>query len=568
MQTSSLATPPAGSRVRGTCLALVVLLPLLVYLTPQRYCGSGDTAPAELLPIALLHHHGFNLREFADPHKDLPYYLYDAHGRIISEYPVLPGLMNFPVYLAAHLLHVPLFPHRFALSLITASLVTTGSVVFLFLTLLNLTGDNAHSLAFSLLYAFGTNAWSTGAITLFQHGTSLLFLTAAFYFLSSPVSTRAAWAGLALAFAVANRPTNIIFALVLTVFVLIHRRKAIAGFVALAAIPAILLGVYSHLYWGSIFALGQGQGGWGFNGNMLAGLAGLLVSPARGIFIFSPIFVFSVLEGVRRLRHKSGESLPDYLFVATILLVLLYTKWGNWWGGHSFSYRLLTEISPVMIILASSAWRFGLAKKPLARRAFIAAAAISVFVQALGASSYPSTFNDRIDTEPQRLWNWKETEITMDVAKDLVRVGLRKHALLVHHLTPDGAISPSDRPPFHVWWTWANNDSSIPGWCDSPHNNAVVHGQLVVAGWAKSVSGDVEVRVILDNGQRVAVPGRYPRPDVAMTFPHLGDTSHAGWRVTWPYHPGGASTHEITVELRATNGSVRTLPPIRFQWLP
>ena len=57
--------------------------------------------PAELLPISLLHGHGFDFREFVSG--DLPYWFRLVRGRVVSNYPVLTGLLNLPVYTLARL---------------------------------------------------------------------------------------------------------------------------------------------------------------------------------------------------------------------------------------------------------------------------------------------------------------------------------------------------------------------------------------------------------------------------------------------------------------------------------
>jgi hypothetical protein len=542
------------------------LIPLAVYILPHRYHGSGDSIPAELVPITILHGHGLNLNEFTSPNEDLPYYLHNSHGHIISSYPVIPALLNMPAYSIASLFRVDLYKNRFQLSLVTAATLVSFSVLFLFLTLRELSGDPLHAFWFALLYAFGTNAWSTAGIAIFQHGPSLFFLTGAIYCLVRSGGSTTPLAGLFLGFAVWNRPTNIVFALSLAVYVLVHRRRFFLMFAALAAIPAVLLAVFSQIYWGSVRALGQGQGGWGFNGRVLGGLAGLLVSPSRGLLIFTPLFVFGVVEGIRRTRRDSVDPLLTYLFTSCVLLIAIYTKWGVWWGGHSFSYRLITEVSPALILLAAEAWRAWVRGHSISRRLFYAAAALSVVVQTIGVWPYPTLFNQGIDTEPSRLWSWKEGELAIGVSKVLVRYHLRRHEIRVHHPGNEQVGAPFSGARYHVWWTLANNDDNIPGWCDAPVDQQVVKGPVLVYGWAKSAMGEVDVRVILDEGRKVAIPDRYPRADVAKALPQLGDVSRAGWKVWFLFPPGEPVDHEVTIEFRAPNGHVRFLPPLHFRW--
>jgi hypothetical protein len=61
--------PPTNARI----LPLVAFfLPLTVFLIGFRYVGSGDTEPAELLPISLLSRGSLDFNEFVSG-RDLPY---------------------------------------------------------------------------------------------------------------------------------------------------------------------------------------------------------------------------------------------------------------------------------------------------------------------------------------------------------------------------------------------------------------------------------------------------------------------------------------------------------------
>jgi hypothetical protein len=412
---------------RAVLPLLAVVLPLAVYVLPHRYIGSGDTVPAELLPISILRERDLDFDEFVKPGEPLPYYFQEVRGRIVSNYPIFPGLLNVPTYAVADLLGVDLYRWRERLSLLTSGLVTSLSVLFMFLVLREVGGSDRQAFGFAMVYAFATTAWSVAGVGLFQHGPSLLFLSAALWCLVRATDRTVPWAGLLLALAVVNRPVNVLIALPLTVYVLVHRRRQLVAFVALAAVPAVLLAVYSQVYWGSIWWLGQGQGARGFDGRMLPGLAGLLLSPARGLFVFSPIFLFGFAAGGVVLWRRNVDPLVVYLTVSVLLTLAAYSKWGNWWGGHSFGYRLLTEAVPAFVLLSALAWRWWIRdRRGLLRMAFVAALVWSLCAQALGARVYPTGFNQDIDTHPSRLWQLYPTELTNCLERVLHRLHARR----------------------------------------------------------------------------------------------------------------------------------------------
>jgi hypothetical protein len=166
----STQPPAAAPSVWRRRLTLAMLapwiaffLPLYVYLFGLRFQGRGDATPAELLPIVLHHGHGFDFREFVPPGGPLPYWFRLVGGRVISSYPVLPGLLNVPVYAVAGLVGVDVEAHRQLLSGLTSSMLSALSVLFLYLALERVCRSREMALGFSLVYAFGTTVWSVAS---------------------------------------------------------------------------------------------------------------------------------------------------------------------------------------------------------------------------------------------------------------------------------------------------------------------------------------------------------------------------------------------------------------------
>jgi len=515
----------------------------LLYVAPERFHGGGDATPAEFLPIAILHGHGFDLSEFADRNGKIPYYFTYRSGRILSSYPVLPGLLNVPVFAAARALHVDLVDRRRRLSLLTSAGLTAASVAFLFLALERLTGSRRQAIAFSALYAFGTNAWSNGAVSIMQHGPSLFFLTGALAAVLARRDRLVPLAGLCLGFAVANRPTNVAFALPLAVFVLLERRRSFAAFAAMAAIPAALLFAYSETYWGSWRWLGQAQGGWGFDGDPRRTLPGLLVSPSRGLFVFTPFFVFAFLHGFLIFFRRRSPLLLRALFAGCLLLLGIYAFWGAWWGGASFSSRLLTETSPALVLLTADGWQRWIGAAALPRAAFAAAAGFSVVVQFLGVTGFPSRFNEDIDQETGRLWDWKRSELVFSAANFLRHVHLRTHELTVEHHPP---------PP------------APEGWYEEPHEGDVFPGSTVRgSGWAACADGIARIEVLLDGHDVGSATYRQYWPAVRHVKPYVSCGEFCGFRYRIDGVPPGR--HTIQTRFFGQQGGTAAPPAVSIR---
>jgi len=408
---------------RRVLIALAIaVVALSVYLVNYRYrywSAGGDTTPAELLPLALERNH-----DLVFDGLDVPgsWWFWKVKGHLVSGYPIIPGFFNIPAYAIARARSVPLdTAHRSMLSMISASVVTALSVFFFFLAVSRLVARTSTAVGATLVYAFGTTAFSVAARGMWQHGPSLLFLTMALWLIARADRLSVALSALPLGFAVFNRPANLLIAAPLAIYILVRHRRAFLPFAALAAIPAALLAWYSLHYWGTLRNLGQYSAGEWFTGSFGPGLAGLLISPSRGLFIFTPLFLFSAAALVALRR----DPLMLALGAGVIGNVLLYTKWWSWWGGTCFGYRLLTECVPALVILLAVGWERIFASSRVAQAVLALFAAVSLYVHFLGAFYYPCGFDEV--GHPERLWDVRRGELAQCSAKLLGRIESHLH---------------------------------------------------------------------------------------------------------------------------------------------
>lgn len=101
---------------------------------------------------------------------------------------------------------------------------------------------------------------------------------------------------------------------------------------------------YNLSRFGSLFSFGYGEES--FTGKLYDGLYGLLLSPGRSIFVYSPILAFALL-GIKPMVKKDF-----FLFFLILVLILAHTitiaLWHSWDGGWSWGSRLLTPIVPIL----------------------------------------------------------------------------------------------------------------------------------------------------------------------------------------------------------------------------
>jgi hypothetical protein len=390
---------------RGWIAVLLFAIALVVYLYnyPYRIWGAGgDTAAAELLPLAIERNHSLHFDGFENDGT-----FWRINGHLVSSYPIVPGFFNIPAYTIARWRGVPLdSTHRSMLSMVSASIVTAASAAFLFLALSNLVARRSTAIAGTLVYAFATTAFSVAARGMWQHGPSLLFLTIGLWLLTRGDRLSVALSGLPLGFAVFNRPVNLLIVAPLAAYVFWRHRRAFLPFCAAAAVPAALLAWYSIHYWGTITTLGQYPARELFIGRVGPGLAGLFFSPSRGLFVFTPLFVFSFIAMFTIVRRPSREPLLTALAAGIVATILLYAKWYSWWGGTSFGYRLLTELVPLLVIFLAAGWERVYASRRFLYPLLGLAAVASLYIHYLGAYYGPCGPDDQ-----KRLWSWSGSEL-------------------------------------------------------------------------------------------------------------------------------------------------------------
>lgn len=265
------------------------------------------------------------------------------------------------------------------------------------------------SVGLVLLYFLATSVRTVGSQALWQHsGVHLAIATALWLVLvERPVSRyRELLAGLALGVGTVARQTTAII-----VPGIARRRTAlqtIAGF-GIGVIPLLL---YNAIAFDNPFE--QGYGSKPFDTPISNGLYGLLLSPSRGFFIYTPYLAFAVAALVLAWRRR-GEVARRLrgLGVASAATLALYATYTEWWGGRVFGSRFLDDLAP--ILFAALGWGIGqgLLSRPWARWAFWIGAGWSLVL----FSAASLVYDQRWDTEPvnvnfmpSRLLDWNDPQ--------------------------------------------------------------------------------------------------------------------------------------------------------------
>jgi hypothetical protein len=297
-----------------------------------------------------------------------------------------------------------------------ASAFVAGTTVIIYLIAVGETSVFG-AVAVALIFAFGTSAWSTASRALWQHGPSMFLLSLALLILLR--GGRLFWVGLLLAGAYVVRPTNLIPLVGAAGWVLGSRPRRLPEFL-LGVASVFALFVLSNLsIYGSWLSPYYRPGFYSSNAFIAEALAGDLISPNRGLFVYSPVLLLSLMGFALKVASRR-QTLLDLSLAACIIghWIAIAAANGNWWAGHSYGPRFFTDLLPYLIyfIIPVVAW---LDSASGVRRLAVAAllgvtALTSVAMHAQGAlNPETSAWNGypvNIDLEPVRVWDWRRPQ--------------------------------------------------------------------------------------------------------------------------------------------------------------
>ena len=284
------------------------------------------------------------------------------------------------------------------------------SVVFVYLACVAIARPVPAVVA-AVAYAFGTTVWSVSAQQIWMHGPAQLFLAVGLFLLARGRGSPRA--GLAFGLAAAIRPVDVIVAAVGVLAA--RRRRFVLGYVAWGMPAAAFLVTYYLVALGGV-RHSYGDIPWAFPP---PGWLGLLISPSRGLFVYSPYLLFAVAGFVMAWRGRRDERalLVRDASVAALGIYVVYSFFGSWWGGWAFGTRYMSDAQPLYALAVAFVLDGGVPARLWTRIAFAATLAWSVFVNFAGAGWYYQFWNGyhwdvtpNIEETSYRLWDWADTQ--------------------------------------------------------------------------------------------------------------------------------------------------------------
>jgi hypothetical protein len=252
-------------------------------------------------------------------------------------------------------------------------------------------------------------AWSNGPAMFFMALTLLLLLRA------GRRPSFAAYAGGTVGLAYLCRPTMSIAVVATGIYIVFRCRDQLLGFLACGGLVAILFFVVNLTVFHAWFPTYFRPGSRGRPEDVAQALAGNLISPSRGLLVFSPVLIFAVVGVISMVRQRKLTGV-DVVAGATIVghwvTISLFDR--VWWGGHSYGPRLTADTLPCYCLLMTPVIAAVLAKTAhryttiVLRASFAVLLGFSVLVHLRGAvDSRPLAWNIDPDVYIEnRVWDW------------------------------------------------------------------------------------------------------------------------------------------------------------------
>lgn len=425
-------------------LALFVLVAAAFWMTPVR--DPADSRYSLLLSESLLRGTGFALDRYLPlpldpaiyPGMDadgLPYQIVREQGHLYYLYPPGSSLLSLPFVALLDRLGVSVLraggrydfrAERFVQGLLASALMA-GLTVVLYLTGRMLLPP-LWSLGVALGSAFGTSVWSTASRVLWSHTWEIVLLGFVVLLLVRLEVGRDQGHPIVLATLLAwcyfTRPLSIIPLLAVGVFLVLFQRHLVPRFaLATAAWLAAFVALSWSLY-GTLLPPYYRESNFQLSG-LPSALAAHLVSPSRGLLVFTPAVLFI---GYLLARYRAWLPVPRLVGLALVVVgvhLAAISSFGIWWAGESYGPRYTTDLVPWFALLAmiglsgpraargaeqrgagTRRWRRELA-------AGLTLAAISIAMHAPAALSPTAvrwSADVDIDQHPERVWDWSRPQ--------------------------------------------------------------------------------------------------------------------------------------------------------------
>lgn len=430
-----------------TTMAVCLLAVLLVVFAKNRSTGSDPRATL-LVTESILTNQTIKLDHYGeDLLRSYGYAIHNKNGHYYYYFPLGTSVASLPFVALARGLGLEMRKSEPEVQIAIAAFAAALTLFFLVkLAAIFLSYPNA--LLIASVFWFGTSLASTTGAALWSHNFAALFALIAIYVAIRVTRSKKSqyWplVSFSLIAAYLCRPTLALLSPFAILYLFTYDKRA-------ATKTALLLAVFLSAFVGfSFYEFGQALPDYYLpkrlaGGYFLEALYGNLLSPARGLLVYSPFILAAWLCFSPDRGRRFGLD-RSWLLIGLgwpILHLIFVSRFPHWWAGWSFGARFMTDVLPGFFLLTLYTWPETL-EGMRTRIAVGLLALASVF--SVGVNSGQGLFNryadvwsgePNIDKFPQYLFDWSYPQFAAHKA------GHEKR-LMRHQTSGLSPLKPSD----------------------------------------------------------------------------------------------------------------------------
>ncbi len=376
---------------------------------------GSDPRGTLLVSQAIVQHGTVKLDAYAGPYLDtFAHQMHRKNGHIYNYFPIGTALVSTPFVAVANVLGFDMMRDEHVVQMSITALIAL-LITFTIYKTARLYLGQTESLLLAGLCWFGSSLASTVGTALWSHDFAFLFSSTAIFLVLrhwQPKTLLApALIGLSLFLAYLCRPTLALLAPFLLLYYFLHDKKS-------AVLAGVTLGLLllSFMVW-SQYEFGQILPDYYLpkrldGGDFKTALIGNLLSPARGLFIFSPFLLISLLLTICLIpRNKALSKLGLISLVWPLVHLLSISQFPHWWAGWSFGARLMVDALPGLFVGFFSGLAVLSQGKKMTYVAVIICGLLAIYINTYQGLLNPYGMywnrNPNVDKHPEYLFDWR-----------------------------------------------------------------------------------------------------------------------------------------------------------------
>lgn len=394
---------------------LLAFLIVAVIAGQSTHNTGSDPRGTLLVSQAIAQHGSVKLDAYGETLLDsYGYVIHRKNGHFYNYFPLGTALVSTPFVAVANILSFDMTKDEPLIQMALATLAALLITLILYKTA-RLYLRQTESLLLAGLCWFGSSLASTVGTALWSHDFAFVFSSASIFLvvrgrvpgsMAIPI-----WVGVCLFLAYLCRPTLALLSPFLLLYWFIKDKKsAIAAALVVAALLLAFIAWSSHEY--SQILPDYYMPKRLVAGDFTTALYGNLISPSRGLLIFSPFLIISLgLTLLLATRNTALAQLGLISLAWPTVHLLSVSQFPHWWAGWSFGARLMVDALPGLFIgffAAIGTLREG---RSWAHVSIIITGLLAIYI-----NTYQALFNPygmqwnvepNIDQNPEYLFDWR-----------------------------------------------------------------------------------------------------------------------------------------------------------------